>query len=797
MQGLIAFARTFVCDLRIALRRLRRTPIFTGTAVVVLGLGIGIGSAVFDVFNAGWFKGAPDVPGSVSFIASSWDDPGCDCLLEREAAEAVKRDPPSSLTWVIGVGEDRQTAVRIFGASMVVHLDGIFGPYFAVFGGRPVLGRLLGAADDRPDAVPAAVISAHLWRTKLSSDPGVLGSTAYVASEPVVVVGVVDFTGLGTLSATDVWVPSRFAHYFKIFGRLRDHVDLRQAQAEIRGRYSVPREGVTDRRLGLRTGMWPTSIPPFLLGIVSVGLAITGLILIVAGINLILLLLARVWSAQADMSVRLMLGASLSAVVRLWAAEVFLVASASALVGLFMGNWLARQAFGYFARTAELGTSNIDFSLDWHVAGYVVLLSVVTASAIVMALAGRLVHLTALTSTSSAGGAGGGTVRQDATRSTLVAVQVAVSSCMLLLSLVFIRYALNEVSGGAGFDADHVVAARMDQLGDRRRVAQNNLLAVDAAARVPGVTRAALVNRWIGRARTDDVMAPRFVQRVGITPGFFDVLGVRILEGRGISDREDHDALPVAVVSARAAAAFWPGRRAVGRSLWLVGGASSPLPELRVIGVSPDVPYGATFPGLVGEIYVPYAAVANDAKYPLPTLLVARGPEAAAAVVGRVRAGVAQSQPQVSFTSIKTMEDELRGDERQVAELFSKALAILGAFALLLAVTGLYGLTAFLATQRRREFGIRKALGATNLSLCGMLALEGCPSLLKGAGTGVFLAVFISFWLRARRFPTLNPMDGWAILAVSLVVVLAGLMGTVLPFARTLRTSPSVMLREQ
>jgi len=149
----------------------------------------------------------------------------------------------------------------------------------------------------------------------------------------------------------------------------------------------------------------------------------------------------------------------------------------------------------------------------------------------------------------------------------------------------------------------------------------------------------------------------------------------------------------------------------------------------------------------------------------------------------------------VGIDAVRTMHDELAG-EMGPTDLAVRALTLLGLLGLTLAVTGLYGLTSYLATQRHREFGIRKALGASNTALLLMVANEGLPSLANGACAGSFAAVIIAFWLRARQFHSLSPFDPLSLLGVTGVLILAGFIGTILPFRRLIRREASAMLRD-
>lgn len=785
-------------DLRVAARRLRRSPAFAATAVFVLGLGIGVGTAFFNILNGGWFTQTRDVPGAVRFAASTCG-PESSCLLRPEDLAMVAANPPGSLSWVVGNSSQRRTSVRIAGTSMVVNADSVSGPYFSALGTVPVTGRLLGPADDQVDLTPAAVISEQLWRTTLNSDPAIVGSAAYVAGQPVVIVGVVarSFEGLGSILPPDVWVTSRVVSVRQLYGRLRDGVTFEQAAAEIRARYPAPTDSEPRRTLEMRRGLTPP-LPTRFAILITGFLAVNGLVVLVAAASLTLLLLARVLAARSDIGVRLMLGASVWEIARLWIAEVALIGGAAGLVGLGIAAWLARTTLEYVMSVSALGASHLNTAPDWRVAGYVLLMTLAVMAGIVVVLTRQLATLNALTAASATEGTGGVTPRDAGRRGRFIAAQVAIATCLLLLAAFFLRRTSNDLDVDPGFDMTHVVVARIDQAGaDESLVQRNNHRALEAATITPGVAAVALTTLG-GLSTRASVLDSSFSGGVvyqGITSQFFETLQLPLRRGRSISIADERGASPVAVIGERTAEAFWPGRDPVGQEI-LLGGRDGSRHPVHVIGVVPDVRYGASGAGSHPTlmVYLPYDYVI-DAWGPDTATVIARGSGPASAIVTSLRDSIGRTDPQIGFLSIRTLKDELT-HETGSAQVSTRILATLGFFGLVLAVTGLFGLTAYLANQRHREFGIRKALGATNLVLSRMVTVEGLPPLARGAGIGAFAAILIGFWLRARQFHTLHPFDPVSLVGVTIVLVLAGLIGTVLPFARLIRRDASTMLRE-
>jgi putative ABC transport system permease protein len=263
--------------------------------------------------------------------------------------------------------------------------------------------------------------------------------------------------------------------------------------------------------------------------------------------------------------------------------------------------------------------------------------------------------------------------------------------------------------------------------------------------------------------------------------GLFDVIGLPILRGRTFSVAEDENAVPVAVISESVAATFWPGRDPLGRSLWFPT-AAGPGEPIQVIGVVRDAQVDASDPSLRRDVFLPVGFRTEPS-----VAIVARGVGPATAALDTLRASAVRMEPHVGLLSSRTLEEELAGTVA-AARLMGEVLGTLGLVGLFIAVAGLYGVTAQLAVQRRREVGIRKALGASNMKLCTMLMAESVRTLVLGIVPGIVVGQLVAVSLR-RSFPNLEPLDGEAFVAVSIVLLVTCLLGAVVPFWRTIRDS--------
>ena len=782
-------------DVVVAIRRLRRAPVFTTASVAMLALGLGVGTACFNIFNGvERTRRGTDFPGAVRIAASDWGAE-CGCVFRTDDLIEIETHPPASLAWMIGDSQHRRTAARIGNAPLLVAAEAIWGPYFDVLGARAVAGRLLSPDDDRSDT-PAVVVSERLWRTRLGASPSTVGSTAYIGGQPVVVAGIVSqaFAGL-TVTPIDVWVPSRVLPVGQLFGRLATGVSLERANGEMRARYALATDWGPLRHLEVRAGLWPPLGASEYTLVVSI-LILGTLMLGVAAVSLALLLLARVMSRQADTGLRLMLGASPWQVARLWAMEVAVIAATAAVVGLGLAAWIAQTAVNGVASFSSISMA-VSTAPDWRVALYVVGLTVAVGTGLVGALTGYLGHGGHLVVDAAAAGTGGATARTAPVRRRLTLTQIAVATFLLLVSAFIVRGAARAVSLDPLAAASHAVVATLDQAGrDPARVAGNNRLALDAALHTRGVSQAGLTTGLPYGTSYHAFSAPspsaRWVTAVGVTAGYFESVALPVRDGRLFTDAEDRAAAPTAVVSEEAAAAFWPHGSPVGRPLWLTVDDRTRL-MLTVVGVVHDLRREDRFRT---SVYVPYQYFVQRVRHPSTVLLVATGPGSAGDLGHRLVDGVGRLAPQAGVVTVQPLDDALTGG-RDAPRLIARSLEALGVFCLLIAVVGLYGLTAFLATRRRREFGVRKALGASPWRLARMVAVEGAPAFLKGLGAGAVPAVLVGYWLRVRQFPGLEPFQAATWLVVGGVLLLAGLIGTVLPFWDLITRDASAMLREE
>jgi predicted permease len=771
-------------------RRLRRAPAFTASAVLLLGSGLGVGTAFFNLVNGALLKPLASTARFVRLNHDSIGPSNWSPLNEAEIAQVLS-DPPASLASINGHGSIPTTAV-IRGTPQPVKVDIVMGRYFEDLGALPLWGRLLGPADQITAAEPAAVVSERTWRTAMGSDPGAVGSVITVAGQTVVVVGVMAplFKGLfANVVAADIWVSSRVLPVRHLFGMLRPGVTFEQANAEIRTRYADLGTPWGTRGLQIERGL--QSVPPGLYVVVVGIVAIGAIVAAIAAASLTLLLLARAATNQAEIAVRLALGASVRDITRLLALEVAVVCTLASMVGLALASILANAIARYFIALSEIGTLALDASPDWRVFLYMSAATFAITFGISVVLAGHASRVEALSSMSAAGGAGGATPNDGRTRTRLIASQVVVVTILLFVSALFARSTVAGLKFDPGFNSTGLAIAWIDQTpsrGDVTRALPANRRVLESVRDASGVVRAALTTRLPGsmshlfgtRTRSEAAPTTHWTVVQCVTSEFFDVIRLPIVRGRGFTREEEAGPVTVAVVSERVAAQFWPGRDALGHRLWFPDDKAFTAP-VQVIGVVPDVPVPSSRAN-DGDIFIPFGHRRPDDA----VAIVVRGSGPSQGALEILRATAQRSEPPIGFLSSHTVDGELAGGIGP-AILIAGVSAMLGLVGLFIALAGLYGITAQLAAHRRKELSIRKALGATNATLCRMLAAESTRILFIGIAPGIIPGMLAGFALRRRSFPNLEPFDWFAFAGVSALLVATGLLAAVLPFRRVLR----------
>jgi len=810
----------FFHDLRFAFRMLRKSPAFTAAAVLTLALGIGLNAASFSAVHALLFRPLPGVeePDRLVQLYRSW--PGIEYgsnsvphfrdLQERggEAFEGVAAW--SFVPLSLSTGERNEFVVG----------EMVSANFFDVLGVEAVRGRTFLPEEARGrGAHPVVVLSHAGWQSRFGGDPSVVGRTITVNGRPFEVVGVAPEGFRGPIQIVEpvMWAPlvmhdqlrpgssdaydRRGANFMGVIARLDPGITVAQAReasealrAGLLESYPEEYEGsgirlVPQEEAGIHPTMRNAQV-----GLSAVVMAVVGLLLLIACVNVANLFLARAEDRRREIGIRLSLGAGRGRIVGQLLTESLVFALLAGGVGLAFAQGAIRVLNGIQPPTdipMEFG-----FTLD----GTVLLFALGTAllTGVLFGLAPALQASKPETVSALKGEASAGPGRGSRLSRALVVVQMALSVMLLLGAGIFLRNLQAATEIDVGFRTDHLLLASVDlglQGYDRPR-AEAFFREVEARAeRLPRVRAAAWASVVpLGFASQqngisvpgyepgpDEQMSIDF-NRIG--PGYFEAMGIRILQGRGFTTRDDSAAARVMVVNRRMAERFWPGRDPLGRTV------STGSTEWRVVGVVENGKYQRLGEDPLAYMYFP---MAQAFEYGATLHLRTAGDPAE--VAPRVREIVAGIDPDLPLFDVRTMENHL-GIALLPARLAGTALGLFGVLGLLLAAVGIYGVMAYTVSRRTREIGIRVALGAARGKVVGMILGGGLRLALVGVGIGVAAAAGLAGFLRNLLY-TGRALDPLAFTGVPLVLVGVALLATWLPARGAARVDPVRALKTE
>jgi predicted permease len=803
-------ARAFARELKHAWRRLAAAPGFTVVVVLSLALGIGANSAVFSVVDAVLLEPLEYRESErLVQIEARWETTGIDNTQFSGGELKRIRDEARSFDEIAAVGRIRQNLVGS-DVPRQVQVGWVTTNLFTMLGVEAAVGRVF-AADDPPGT---ALLDHELWRTGFGADRDIVGRTIRLDGYTYTVVGVLPpgFRLLlpGVEDHLDVWkVPDDWwqngdvwsatgAAYgsFRLLGRLGEGVGIDAASAEMARfadelRRVVP--GYED--VGFRIGVVPLhervvrDVRPLLLLL----FAAVGCVLAIACANVVNLMLVRTQARSREIALRRALGSGRAGIVRLLLAESLLLA----LLGGGAGLLLARIGVRALSVAGAPDIPRLEEAgIDLPVLGFA------AAAALLCTVAFGLIP--ALLASRTAGvahvspervGAGGGRASR-----TLVTVQLALAAVLLVSAALLAKSVARLASVDAGFDADDVLAFSVSLPGKRyERPHGTDRFLRELEQRIealPGVRSAGVV--WplplSGRKWSDDYTGGRVVDGSGrslaeyrlATEGYFETMGVRLLEGRtfGATDRRE-----VAIVSRTLAERAWPGESAVGRTVYANpwGGGDS---GFEVIGVIEDV-RNADLREPPGETL--YFDSRGWSWTDWEVDVVVRADGEVALIVPSIRAILLDMDSEIPLANPRSMQDyvlDAMSSTRFATLLASLFAAIAGA----LAVIGLYGVVSYWVARRTRELGIRIALGSGRRALVMLVVGQGALVIAGGLAFGLAAAFAHTHLLHALLFGV-QPDDGGTFAAVAVALAAVSLVACYLPARRATRLDPLAVMR--
>ncbi len=793
-------------DVRIAARGLRRNAGFAWAAVLTLGLAIGGMTAMLTVANAVLFRPLPfPDPDRLVSLCESHPQVAGFCVASTPnvndwgrsshslAAIGVARDWPMTLTQ-----EGRNAAVRGGLAT-----EGTF----RALGIPPALGRLLEPGDYRAGSRRVALVSHALWVTRLGGASEIVGRTILLEDSAYTVVGVLPAGfDVPLLEGTEVWTPPQFDlaaddqrdwRGFQVYARLAPGVSLASARDELhsiqarlgdlypaadRG-WGVEVHPLHDRVVGL--------VRPALLAF----LGATVLAVLIACLNVATLLLAR-WSSRGrEIAVRAALGGGRGAIVRLLLLESLLLALAGSVLGLMIGPWATRA----FLALAPQNIPRLDrVVVDPVVFGVALLIGVAVPLLAGVAPALRSTSMNLAGSLRAA--SGDGRPGRELLRRGLVVLELGLAVVLLVGAGLLGRSFLNLLGWSPGFERQHLVTvwtllppARFPRDEDVRGAYRAIRQELSTFPGVDGVSQVSAGPLFGGR-ETDGfrdskrpAAEPLPARWYDAGPDYFRTLGTPVLRGRGITAADVTGAPAVAVVNEAFARRMWPGADPIGRRITAVESGGDPM---EVVGVLADIPPFRAGEPVEAEVYWPFEQRTRWASYLL--IRAADEPER----VGRLAAErLAERFPDLQVSRGRTLPELVQA--RLVSPRFS--LLLISAFAgiaVLIAGIGVFGVVNFLVTRRRREIGIRMALGADLGQVMRGVMREGIGLALYGSLLGVAGAIGAGR-LIASMLAGVSPFDPVTLVLVPVGLATVAAVAAFLPALRAARTDPLTVLRTE
>jgi len=831
---------TTLSDLRLAVRGLRRSPLFASVAILSLALGIGANTAIFTLIDQILLRKLPVVaPDQLVMLYQQANNMGSNMGSRMHSYPLYqdlqqKAEPLSEVLcrrlFPASVSVDNQTER--------VDAEMVSGNYFSMLGVKPALGRVFNSREDDQayQGHPVVVLSYTYWANRFGRDPNVVGKTIRVNDYPMTIVGVSaqGFAGLDPAQSPQIRVPilmkpvmmpdfgwvhfdDRRARWVQLFARLKPGYTLQSAQAPLQGLFTQIRafemtlpaakewskysrdEFMKGRMLLAKADVGYSPLRNDFSTALLVLMGMVGLVLLIACANVANLLIARAFMRQKEIAVKLSLGASRGRLVRQLLVESLVLSAVGGALGLAIAFGLTR---GLLALVPQQGQPLlITARPDPRILAFTVALTCATGLVFGLLPALRASRpdpwITLRDTANAVAGAGGSLVL----RKGLVVAQVALSFLLLFGAGLFVRSLQNLKGTDTGVQLDNLITFQLAPAlsgYDSTRATMFYRALLDRLRAVPGVQSAGMAtvpilsgDEWDnsmsveGHQFKDGEDMQAFMNAV--SPGYFAALKIPFLEGRDFRDADEQERQTVAIVNRAFAQHFFGGRSAVGRHIGNGGGPNAKL-DIEIVGVVGDSLYEGPREGVHRQVFLPNWGKNSAAFY-------VRTNTQSDSAYGMLRDTVKQIDASMPVYAMKTVDAQL--DETLLTDRLVAMLSVgFGALATLLASIGLYGVMAFVVARRRKELGIRLALGAQPGSVVWLMMRDVLVLVGVGLVVGVPSAIGLGRYVASQLYG-IQPHDpmiaGSTVALLTFVSAAAGLI----PATRASRTDPSEVLRAE
>jgi putative ABC transport system permease protein len=771
----------FYTELKHSLRMFCKNPSFTITAVAALALGIGATTAIFSVIYSVLLRPLPypDPDKMVLFQETSLHGSGSVSSVrefhfwqkQNAAFEYVSafdfRGPGLNLTG--GIPE------QIRG----IHVSA---DYFRLFGAEPLIGRTFTSEEGMPGAGKTAVLSYGLWKRKFESNPNIIGKSISLSGEPYTVIGVIQ-QGFESDPVADVWLPFQFdptnnnkEQYFLVAGRLKQGITLQESRALLKLASADFRRQFSGDSLGPQDSFGVVPLQDAIVADVKSSLLVlagaVSFVLLIACSNVANLILIHSLARRREFAIRMSLGAGRWRVIRQLLAESVLLSLTGGTLGLGLGLIALRSLLAInpvdIPGTGEHGA----ISLNWHILGFAIGVSILTGVlfGLIPALDASKAHLgSTMNQNDSRSGTGFG---QERLRSLFVVSEVSLALVLFVGAALFIRTYVALRSVDPGFDSNSVLTMQMSLTGNRfmktAGVAQLVQKGRERMNRVPGVIASAytcclpleqglglpfdIVGRSLGKAPSRGLAG-----WTNVSAGYFEVFNIPIVRGRAFTTSDDEGSPRVAIINESMAKSYWPNEDPIGQQI-VVGknqGKDFEEPARQIIGIAGDIRDAGLNKIPRPMMFVPQAQVLDTVTSltasvaPVSWVIRTHGDphQVAKAIADQLN----QASDGLPVVRIRSM-DEIVAQSTARQHFNMLLLSMFGFSALTLAAIGIYGLMTYSIRQRRREIGIRLALGANRTKIRNMVVWQGMRLALAGVVVGGLASTALSNLISSLLF---------------------------------------------
>ncbi len=793
-------------DLRYSLRGLMKTPLFTLSVVFTLALSLGANTAVFSVINGVLLKPLP-FPNAERLVT----------VRESNQAKSYNQSSfsPGKFTDLAAQVESIEHLAAYYGEDYALtdndlpeQVSGclVTSDFFRVLGTLPAQGRIFETRDAESGAEPVVILSHNLWKKRFGANPEIIGKKISLSKQPYQVIGIMPASASFPKYA-EIWVPlvmspglqqDRYSRFLGVIGALKPEKTIDQAQAELtaiaaRLEAQYP---ATDKGWSLNAIYTKELLTRDVQAALWTFFAAVGFVLLIACVNIASLLLNRAEDRRKEFAIRTALGASRWRTIQQMLVESLVLSVTGGVLGLGLAawllSWLVTQTAAPIPRLREV-------SLDLSVVGFTfgVTLAVALGFGLIPAIQGSIKNLNQWL---KEGGEKGATAGRNWLRSGLVVVEIAFALVLLIGAGLMIRSLWNLQHVETGFQTTHIITGQLSLPWTRFQESAafyDRVLAQTSA--LPGVKSTSVVNfmpmvdastprkfEIEGRPLPPDEAAVS--QFYTISPNWFQTLGIPVLQGRSFLPRDTAESQRVLVVNASFARHYFPNEDPIGKRI-NTGWKDQPL-WTEIVGVVGDIRHQDL------ETAPKPAAYASYVQSPWPAMmLVVKTENDPKALVNSLRTAIASVDRAQPLFDIQTLDERVL-KASAVQQFNMLVLTVFAGVALLLAAVGIYGVVAYSVGRRRREIGIRLALGAQKSHIFQMVLGYGLTLCATGMVLGLAGAFGLTRFVSSLLY-AVSPTDQLTFVAISGVLLAVSLVACLVPVRRALNVDPVETLRTE